>query len=112
MKQGQRFLQKSGLARSRAGNETDGQHSRFAETLTKRTSHYIVLFENILSDFYKTRFAWSFFDLQRYDFQFFAPNDIGSRCETLRTTKPLDRANPPLHLALGTKYFDWNFLNQ
>jgi hypothetical protein len=37
---------------------------------------------------------------------------IGSRGETLRTTEPLKRANPPREMALGTENLDGNLLDQ
>src|SRR5271155_4332142 len=57
MKKRQRSLQESGLARARAGNETYGQHTRFAEALTQRASDYVVLFEDILPNFHQARFG-------------------------------------------------------
>ena len=112
MKKRQRFLKESGLAGTRTGNQADGQHAGFAKTLAQRAREYVILLQDIFSNFHQPGFRGSLLDLQRYDFQFFPVHDFGSRRATFGAAKPLNRVYPPRHLALRAKYFHGNFLNQ
>ena len=91
MKKRESFLEKSRLARTGTGNETDGQHAGFAETLAQRASEDVVLFQDVFSNFDEAWFLESLSQLQSGHHQFATFQDFGSWRAALRTAERLNR---------------------